>query len=55
MLVATNLPLTVSHRQIGLGLVMIFLFGLISTTGMEWSFLCFIDFFAYLMLKHGKK
>ena len=32
---AIDLPLTVSHCQFGLGLVMVVLLGLISTTSME--------------------
>ena len=34
-LAATDLPLTVSHSQLGLELVMILLLGLDSTTSME--------------------
>ena len=41
---AINLPLTVSHPQFGLGLVMIVLLGLVSITSMEWNIFCFIDF-----------
>ena len=44
---ATNWPLTVSHRQFGLGLVMIVLLGLVSTTGMEWDILLFVLIFCF--------
>ena len=43
---ATNHLSAGGHHQFRLGLVMILLLGLVSTTSMEWSILCFIDFFA---------
>ena len=55
---ATDLQLTVSHRQFGLEtrLVMIVLLGLVSTTSMEQSILCLFDFiflFIYLLERIG--
>ena len=41
-----NLLLTVSHHQFGLGLVMMVLLRLVSTTSMKWNILCLTDFFA---------
>ena len=48
MFAATDLLLTVSHHQFCLGLVMILLLGLISTTSMEWSILCLYHYYYFL-------
>ena len=53
-LATTDLPLTISHCQFGLGLVMIVLLGLVSTASMEWSILCFC-FILCLIIERSKK